>query len=224
MSRTERRRKGGPTATTRNRSVLIPRWQRSSEKVHVCAQASSIEWAMEQSILCDACTPVPPAETPARWVPHPSPGGIGICIGKSPICPGIIGPIGPMGMPAPIIGKPGAPIGGGPWGMAPAPPIAIAPGNSTTGGVFASATIFGRGLLSSAMNISRTKGSATYFREGGNEVQGKHNTRVTKSAADHTTNVTGDTLNTRINDACRAMRARWASEFYSDTSGVRSTT
>lgn len=74
-----------------------------------------------------------------------------------------MGPMGPMGIPPPIMGKPGAPIGGGPGGIAAtAPPIAIAPGSSTTGGVFASATMFGRGLRSSAKNNSRTKGSVAW--------------------------------------------------------------
>ena len=54
-------------------------------------------------------------------------------------------------------------VGGGPGGMAAtAPPIAIAPGSSTTGGVFASATMFGRGFRSSAKNNSRTNGSVAW--------------------------------------------------------------
>lgn len=78
-------------------------------------------------------------------------------------CGGPIGPIGPICMPPPIIGKPGPPMGGGTGAMgATAPPIAIAPGNITTAGVLASATIFGRGLFSSAKNNSRTNGSDTW--------------------------------------------------------------
>lgn len=74
-----------------------------------------------------------------------------------------MGPMGPMGIPPPIMGNPGAPIGGGPGGMAGTePPIAIAPGSSTTGGVFASATMFGRGFKSSAKNNSRTNGSVAW--------------------------------------------------------------
>ena len=74
-----------------------------------------------------------------------------------------MGPMGPIGMPPPIMGKPGAPIGGGPGGMAGTePPIAIAPGSSTTGGVFASATMLGRGFESSAKNNSRTNGSVAW--------------------------------------------------------------
>lgn len=77
-----------------------------------------------------------------------------------------MGPMGPIGIPPPIMGKPGAPIGGGPGGMAGTePPIAIAPGSSTTGGVLASATMFGRGFKSSAKNNSRTNGSVAW--EGG---------------------------------------------------------